>query len=134
MLGGHPRGFPFFTVHEDDAVLLGVLEPEPDVGPAHGGQGTQGVLALGGGSHADGQLTELAVAHRPDELVLVGEVQVDGGRGDAHGGGDGPDGDVAGVAAGEELLGGVEDLLPEALPLAPPGAPPAPPCGGRPSP
>ena len=116
-------------VHEQDPVGLGVAEAEADIGLAAAAQRLQRVGGAGlGGGHLGVELAELLLADGEDELGLVGEVQVDRGRGDADGLGHGADGDRLLVARLDQQAGGRgQDLLAQARRPPPAGRAP----GGR---
>jgi len=109
--------------HEEDPVALGVGEPEVDVGPATGPHRLDRVLdARGRGLDVLVEHAELLPADLEDELVLVGEMQVDRGRGDTHGVGDAPNRHGRLVAGLEQQAGGGhQDVGTQPLSLAAPG-------------
>ena len=118
---------------EQDAVLLGVLDAEADVGLAAGQEGVDGIVDAGGRLF-DGpiQLGEASGTNLEDQCVLVGEVEVDRGRGHADGVGDGPDGDgflVAGRC--EEALGRGHQFVAQLAALSAPGPKALPPRSRR---
>ena len=110
--------------HEQDAVLLRVVEPEADVGLATGVQLLEGIVDADHGLlHHPVERFELPLAHGEDQLVLVGEVKVDRRGGHAHRLGDAPDGHrLFAARLDQQALGGVEDLGVQQLAFAPTGA------------
>src|SRR5690606_8938534 len=58
---------------------------------------------------------ELLFHQRGDDVVAVGEVLVEGGPADPHGGSDLAEGDVGRAELLDQLLGGLEDLAPGEL-------------------
>src|SRR5262249_6405875 len=66
---------------------------------------------------------EVSLAHRDDQRVSIGEVEIDRGRGDTHGGGDGPDRHRIDIARFEhQPLGRVQQVVAQLVAFTAPTA------------
>ena len=104
--------------------MLGVVETPLQVGLAPPADALPGIVDAGGGlGHGLVEVLGVALADREDQVVAVGEVQVDRGRRHPDGGGDGPDGE-RGLVVGldEDALGRRQDLVAQLFALPPAGA------------
>jgi hypothetical protein len=106
--------------HEGEPVFARVLEAEIDVGPAALPQLLDRLQPfMLDAAHLGDQEAEGLVAERHHDGVLVGEIEVERGRRNAH-----PVGDLADRRGGKallekQLLGGREDLVAAGMTLAP---------------
>jgi hypothetical protein len=99
---------------EQHPVVTGVLTGEGQVRPAQRDEALPGVrLARRGLAHVPTEPREALVGGRPEQRLLVGEVQVHRRRGHADGGRHLTDGDVVDVPGLlEEVGGGIDELFP----------------------
>jgi hypothetical protein len=101
------------AAHHQDPVVLRVVEAPSQIGMAAAADALPRIGDTGGGfGHGLLEVLGVALTDREDQVVAVREMQIDGRRGHAHRGGDGPDGE-GGLVVGvdQDALGGGEDLV-----------------------
>jgi hypothetical protein len=111
---------------EEQPVVAGVAEGESDVGLARAQQPLPGVAGPPGRQHQRlAELLEAERQHLPHQVLLAGEVAVDGRGGHAGLLRHRTDGHVPGVpGAGQQPRGGLQQLEAKAFPLTLPIADP----------